>query len=591
MRRPPEVGLVILLLFGLAGCASGPQRLNWSARSTNHADPPDAPAPTRYSWWRRPGSEIAVAADPTVNRATSSPTTSPSRDTYSAADIWPEPRSQWFSRRFPLLSRRWNESRGARDRAGWDGRSELARGRAPTNVAAAPADARDDRDVRTVWAAGSNDPLSSGGGSPPNWQERASSASPSASSIVPAQPLNLPESSSDVELDISRSQPSRDEQPASIETAGAAADSPRSEEDSVSQSPRTAGQPPSTVDQPGSEAQSEPEDRAVLADAGSAARLASARDAGSKTGAPGAVVTDAPPPSAVTNAPPAAAVTDAPPSGAVTDARLASVATDAPAARDPARKPVAEPPPAPPIRPVSPPPSAERRSDAPGASSGSTAAATRAEELQSRPSQAQSQSPPPAPTAAAAPAAATPSPASDRRAASPSAQTLYASHPPVAPHEPRRRLFGWLWHDRQTEPLASPQYAAAAFPASYKCCAGRDAIPACPGPQQGAASCAAAPKPCSEQPCLFHGLMRKLKSLHSCGCHHCGSHSCCACCSCCGGNEAGDSCSHKGPSKSAPAVQPSAQSRPEPTKAPVRSTGAEPGDVAEGRKVVDRTAP
>ncbi len=49
MRRPPKVGLVVLLLLGLTGCAGVQQRLSWSSPSTTDASRTDTPAPSRFS--------------------------------------------------------------------------------------------------------------------------------------------------------------------------------------------------------------------------------------------------------------------------------------------------------------------------------------------------------------------------------------------------------------------------------------------------------------------------------------------------------------------------------------------------------------
>ncbi len=106
MTRPPVMGLIIMMLLGISGCAGAPQRFSWSSPSAKSEDRDDSPTTVRFSWWHRSGSNPDGVANPRQDVTQSSPVRSQPNDTKSPADIWPQRRSDSLARLFPNLSRR-----------------------------------------------------------------------------------------------------------------------------------------------------------------------------------------------------------------------------------------------------------------------------------------------------------------------------------------------------------------------------------------------------------------------------------------------------------------------------------------------------
>jgi hypothetical protein len=110
MKRPLGLGLVLLalpvLLPGVSGCAGLPQRLSLSSPATTGSDGVEAPATNRFSWWRgerAAGSKSDLSSNLAENARSASPA-----GAAMPGDVWPETRSEWLARHFPLLSRSWS---------------------------------------------------------------------------------------------------------------------------------------------------------------------------------------------------------------------------------------------------------------------------------------------------------------------------------------------------------------------------------------------------------------------------------------------------------------------------------------------------
>ncbi len=114
MARPPALGLVIVMLLGISGCAGSPQRFSWFSSPRTSEERTDSPATDRYSWWHRAGSKPVDAGAPSQDLAQSSPARSQPNETKSPLNSWPERRSDGLARFFPSLSRRWNAAETSR---------------------------------------------------------------------------------------------------------------------------------------------------------------------------------------------------------------------------------------------------------------------------------------------------------------------------------------------------------------------------------------------------------------------------------------------------------------------------------------------
>jgi hypothetical protein len=115
MKRPPGIGLVIMMMLGISGCAGAPQRLMWSSASAPAEDRADSPARPRFSWWNRAGSRPAGAEDRKQDLAQSSPARSQPKETSETRDIWHQERSPGLARFFPSFNRRSNSPENRRD--------------------------------------------------------------------------------------------------------------------------------------------------------------------------------------------------------------------------------------------------------------------------------------------------------------------------------------------------------------------------------------------------------------------------------------------------------------------------------------------
>ncbi len=176
-----------------------------------------------------------------------------------------------------------------------------------------------------------------------------------------------------------------------------------------------------------------------------------------------------------------------------------------------------------------------------------------------------------------------------------SAQPSPASPPPVAPAQPQRSFFGWVGFRLQPEPLASSQLPPPTFPASYQL-----TVPASqpnrvsPSPQGNPPADPPAPRFGGWKPVLLPALINKIKNWgNGCGCQGChqkGPPSCCQACTCCGVKNSAVSASSQ-TNSAATSPSPAARTPNAASLVPsARSGGAEPGDVAEGRKVFEPTA-
>jgi hypothetical protein len=254
MRRPRQAGLAVLLLLGLSGCAGVPQRLSWSSPSTIEPGRTDPPAPSRFSWWRRPGNESSQAKG-SVSGLTQTTKAGPrTDDTRLPLNAWPDPPPQGFSRYFPMLSGRWNGSNNEHSDATPAGRSNISQVSARSGATARSSVARDDRAVRTVEGSDAADFDSSGG--KPLLEQRSSSTPPLMPAPVTARarPYALPAAISELEFDTSSRAMRPDNPPALAEPKPTTVASLETAEVIMASSPGNATvEPDSVPEQPGSE--------------------------------------------------------------------------------------------------------------------------------------------------------------------------------------------------------------------------------------------------------------------------------------------------------------------------------------------------
>jgi len=573
MRRPLDVGLVLLslsgLLSGVSGCAGFPQRLSLSSPVMTGSDGVEAPAPGRFSWWRGSGSKASSNSEQASNREESGKAASPPGAAYLPGDVWPESRSEWLARRFPLLSRSWNRNAGERSRDGVDPsvRSQGSGVSTRSGVAGDTSTARADDDVRPVQASSGDESAPGDGKSVQGQSQRNERPRLPVLLVAPRRPNSPPEPSGAVELDVSSSASRGDDElsPDEKHPAPAGARQPEEHMPVPSPSDREAAQPLAATDQPAAVFGAVPSP-AVIEPGGLMAMAAGYRSA--LVPVPGTETDIAP--------------------GFASGPNPAPELDSAPAQVPPAPKlPAQRTPPAPPLAGGDRPAAAPTAPDAP-ASSGE-------KEAQPQPSQAPASPSTMAPAAVSAQAQVPPT-ASGPRLLTATAQAQYASPPPVAPPEPRRRFLSWLHPDRQAEPLASPQLPPATFPTTYRLNAAI-ATPVRATTQEDAVPCVT-PANAAKKPCRLTGLFHKLKSWgHGSGCGGCqrdGSSSCCHGCTCCAGKSATVSGSPQaaaakaqGPVTSSSGPAASLRGPLAPLVALVRSRGTEPGNVAQGGKVVD----
>ncbi len=161
----------------------------------------------------------------------------------------------------------------------------------------------------------------------------------------------------------------------------------------------------------------------------------------------------------------------------------------------------------------------------------------------------------------------------------------------MAPPQPRRRFLSLFFVEEKNQPLATPQFPAPMFPASY------DGHYPKPYPVLAAPQAEDVkpffPPQTTKKPCVFTVWLQKMQSCgkgSGCGgCHHGGSAPCCPGCTC-----------HSGKNKSAAASPQTGRASPQgdsgPSRSPssqalpVGSTGTKPGDVAEEGKLFERVS-
>jgi hypothetical protein len=603
MSRTPAVALLGLLL-GLSGCAGVPQRVGWSS-STDRSDATESPTPSRLTWWRRPRAENASTDQP-AKIAETRETAQPAVSTKLPTDVWPESRSEWLARRFPLLSRRLNGPTVSS--VDDDARFRELNGRllAPWSTPAGAArGGREDVDVRPVDVKTTNDDASSGDHAVAGQGPQRTPPVLGTPLVVKARPYSLPETSGDVTLDINQVAPrqasqalsretelaSAQPEPAASSSADPASDLAVSAVDRQSSDAPSNGQPDAAMDpaQPKQASSSTVDSASVLA-----------MSAGDRPSS------EAPADSQAEVAPES---TTAP----TTDAELETLLAQAPAPPAPNTQPPSSIPPAPPLRqtpPPAPPIVGDKPAAIPAQPETSTTPASdaakpkEADETTAQPAQAPStpETPPappqtpvsPVPTTAApvSTPAASPAPRYGQPLASVSKRSPYASLPPMAPPPPRRKFLGLFFVEETPRPLASPQLPPAMFPASYHVQTPQTAQ-AQPASQAVAATppvaCNAPPKPC-----VLSVLFQKIKSCgkrFGClGCHHGGSAPCCQGCTCYTGTNKPVQASPQASLPSSPGKLAFCQGHPTTQMAPLGSNGTEPGDVTEEGKLFERVS-
>jgi len=444
-------------------------------------------------------------------------------------DVWPESRSEWLGRQFPRLSRLWNgkPTGSARD-AVPDVRTDVGHVSARSRPAAGPAAGREDDEVRPVEASPDDDLTSGGGQAVPAPRERNVRAPLPPPLLISFRPAPSPESVGDVEVKSSNPEP-RQASHASSEESDVASTAPE-----LVSTPSFDG-PMLLLLAPSFKAQTDPAAASQI-NAAPCPVLASSADP-----AQDVIVAQA-------TAPPAI--------------RTTTTSTQSPPL----------PPPAPAEQIVA--DKATLPADAPSSSE-----ALRQE--------AQAASAPPAASVPGPVSVQTQQPAQTSGlplVAQPAAR-IYASPPPVAPPQPRRGFLGLFFVEGRTEPVPSPQFPPATFPTSYHvhCPQPSQVLPAPQGDAPPPVATEAARKPC-----VLSGLLHKLMSCcRSCGGsahHHAGSVPCCQGCTCHRTTDRPVSASPQANS----AFPPSSSSPPGVSKV---SAGAEPGNVAQIRKVVETAAP
>jgi hypothetical protein len=563
MRRTPAIALVGLLL-GLSGCAGVPQRLGWSTPTADRSDPADSSAPNRLTWWRQPRAENSTI-DQSAKIAETPETTQPAVSNKLPTDVWPESRSEWFARCFPLLNRRLN---GTPATAAVDDDARLrelnarllARWSAPPTASAG----REDDDVRPVDSTAENassDRQATAG----QRAERMPPLSPTPL-VVGSRPHSLPDTSGDVVLDINQAelaQASQAAPPDEVEVASA---------DSTPASTSSAGTSPAVaMPADGRRSIKPPANSRADAALETATAMSDTPDVETSLAqAPAQTPSNTQPPSSIPPAPPPVRPT-APPSPPVGGDKPAAnpIQTETPTtpAADAAKPDLAE---QTPPQPAPAPSTAETPSTPP----------------QTAVSSVITTSPPPA-TSAASPALGV-----SQRIVSGSSQVAYASPPPMAPPRPRHKFFGLFFVQEAPQPLASPQLPPAMFPASYHV----QTPPPAPIPPASQAIAAPAPAVCSppSKPCVLSALFQKIKScgkrLGCSGCHHDGSAPCCQGCTCKAGNYnsglASPQASLANP-RGKPAV---CQGHPTSQAAPRVSNRPKPSDVTEEGKLFERVS-
>ena len=622
MRRTPLVGLLVFSMLGFSGCAGVSRQLNWSSPSTAPADAAETPAPNRFSWWRPPQAESTTTNSAgyfaQVNRAEP-----PADSTKVPGDVWPEPKQDWTVRYFPHLTRLWSGN-ATRTSPEADPGSDAVRVSSRSRPPAASYGRRADDDVRPVDASADDEIAARDGASVAEKRERFVPPVVPTPLLVRSRPDFVPERTSDVELDISKVDSSRESRGRSD-----ASETPVKDREPASTSPSPVAQTPVLAMAPGDDSRTEPPaENTPAAEPGSAsASIASPEQEPAQAPAPpGTQAPAIPPPPPLNRTPPPPPINDGEKAAAKPDqpeAPPAPKVTEEP-------KPVQPQEPKPQSAPV--PPAADApASSAPPASPAPAAAAVAPISAQKPPlasgqqlvsgSSREIYASPPA--AAVAPISAQKPPlASGQRLVSGSSREIYASPPPMAPPRPRRKFLSLFFVEEKTEPLASPQLPVAAFPTTYY----PRPYPVLTAPPQAndvkspgnmfpttyngpyprpypvltatpQASDVKSPDATAtaKKPCVLTTWFQKITSgRHRFGCcHHACSAPCCSGCTCHTGKEKSVASSPNG-SGASPLASPQADSAtrrgPLPQAVPTGSTGPKPGDVAEEGKLFERVS-
>ena len=499
------------------------QRLSLSSPATTGSDGVETPASSRLSWWRGSGSKASSDSEHASNRGERQSRLA-RRRAKLPGDVWPESRSEWLARHFPLLSRGWNGNAGeqhARRR-----RPERSNAREPSLGALGSGPRPLDRACRRRCSAGPGifGRRSAPAAKSPFGDRVRRNERPRLPTLLAGtgRPHSLPESSGDVELDVSSSGSRGDDQLSSGETDPAPADARQPAEDSPVPSPsdREAPGPLSAADQPGWCVGAVP----VAGRGRPGGTHGDGRWQWFRTGA-GARYRRRMPRS--DSRQPRILLRSwnqlrprfhRHPSRRRNALRLLHRSPDGARPADRAHRAAG----------------AGRfrgeRGEAPAVPSsrsafyrGPRARLRRKARSQRRPLARDFSRRPPSP--------------------------IYASPPPVAPPEPRGKFLSWLHPDGKAEPLASPQLPPATFPTTYRLNPA-PAMPVQATPQKDAVPCAT-PANAAKKPCVLTGLFHKLKSWgHGSGCGGCqrdGSPSCCHGCTCCAGRSSTVSGSPQGP--------------------------------------------
>jgi hypothetical protein len=587
MRHTPLFSLLVFSVIGFSGCVSATKRMDWPPARQDDTDAAETPARPSLSSSPRPRSEAPAAESDAPVAQTNRPAT-PAGSNATKGDAWPESRSDWLARRFPHLSRFWNGGSAESLPHDADG-VDVIRITSRTQTAAPSHRTREDVDVRPVDASADDTAASPDGSAAAGKRERF------VPPLVPT-PLLVPSNSD-----------SKPHSPGEVEPDSTTVDArwrSRARSDEL-ESPLTQ------------------------------------RERALSTSDDAAPITARAPVDALRNEPLVAASTDRGPvvtPESTDDAEPEFELTQAPAAPAPSTQPPSAVPPPPPLDRAPPPPpiSGEEK---PAAKPAQPAQPTTPTTNEAKPDQAQEATPPPAqqPTPAAAPPPATPpsppvatapepaqAPAAEAPApAAPpvpqnartivtgSAQSIYASRPPMAPPQPRRRFLSLFFIEEKTEPLAPPQFPPATYPASYyvgQGAQGPKPYPAFAAPQTVAVTPTVATHAtpqtvavtptvathAEKKPCVLTVWLQKLKScgkgLGCGGCHHGGSVPCCAGCTCHVGKTKPATASPQAATFASP--QGAAGSRPafSSQDPPIGSAGTQPGNVTEEWKLFERVS-
>jgi hypothetical protein len=179
-------------------------------------------------------------------------------------------------------------------------------------------------------------------------------------------------------------------------------------------------------------------------------------------------------------------------------------------------------------------------------------------------------------------------PATNRSVTSASGQAIYASPPPMAPPQPRRRFLSLFFVEEKNEPLATPQFPAPTFPTAYYAGNYPKPYPVLAAPQADAVK-APFPTQTTKKPCVLKVWFHKVLSCGRSACHHVGSTPCCAGCTCHSG-ERGPVAASPQTTLASPTGNAASQPGPSLQVAPMGSTGAESSDVAEEGKLFERVS-